>query len=561
MELGDQTDQALDRFFTHYYKRRPVNATFTGVHEYDTRLPDWSPDGIEATVSEMIALREELTAVGTTPAKFATVDRALADAFLEIQIAELQGEHFQLGNPSLYTGEAIFGTLSLMLRDFAPAELRADAIESRLRAVPQFLVAAQRNLGSRPIPASWMARAATECDGAILALGNGLEKWCAEKDLQKDHVKPLTAAALPALAAFDEFRSWLETVTAAPARQSGCGPDFFDLLLRRGHWCGRSRQDLLEEAHECFAEAEARLGELARGVCPGDWPAVAAQIAERHPDLDHYLDSFGRCWDACRRVSVERDLVSWPDLPVNYTPIPLWAREAAPHLYFLNYRSPAPYDDLAGVDYLVPPIDADLDLEKRETLLRVTNNSVIKLNHVVHHGGFGHHVQNSYAYRSASRIGQVAGVDCASRIGMFCGGTMAEGWACYATDVMGEVGFLDALELVAEQHSRLRQLARAVVDIELHQHSMDEAGARRFYENRVGMSPSAAARETTRDSIFPGTAIMYWLGTQAIHDLRAERQRVEGSAFSLREFHDRLLSFGSVPVLCIGELMDEGNKA
>ena len=36
---------ALDDFFTHYYARRPVNATFTGVHAYDTELPDWSLDG------------------------------------------------------------------------------------------------------------------------------------------------------------------------------------------------------------------------------------------------------------------------------------------------------------------------------------------------------------------------------------------------------------------------------------------------------------------------------------------------------------------------------------
>ena len=75
-------------------------------------------------------------------------------------------------------------------------------------------------------------------------------------------------------------------------------------------------------------------------------------------------------------------------------------------------------------------------LRDTEELLQATNDSVIKLNHVIHHGSIGHHVQNWHAFRSASRIGQVAAVDCASRIAMFCGGTMAEGWACYATDLM-----------------------------------------------------------------------------------------------------------------------------
>ena len=100
------------------------------------------------------------------------------------------------------------------------------------------------------------------------------------------------------------------------------------------------------------------------------------------------------------------------------------------------------------------------------------NISAITLNHVVHHGAIGHHVQNYYAYRGDSEIGRVAAVDCASRIGMFLGGTMAEGWACYATDLMDESGFLTPDESIAQQHTRARLLARAVVDIGLHDRSL-----------------------------------------------------------------------------------------
>ena len=41
---------------------------------------------------------------------------------------------------------------------------------------------------------------------------------------------------------------------------------------------------------------------------------------------------------------------------------------------------------------------------------------------------------------------------------------------------------------------------------------------------------------------------MYWLGTDALHRLRAARERVDGAAFDLQRFHDRVLSFGSIPV-------------
>jgi uncharacterized protein (DUF885 family) len=154
----------------------------------------------------------------------------------------------------------------------------------------------------------------------------------------------------------------------------------------------------------------------------------------------------------------------------------------------------------------------------------------------------------------------VAAVDCASRIGMFCGGTMAEGWACYATDLMEELGFLTPLERVSEQHTRVRMLGRAIVDIEFHQGTMSFTEAMAFYSERVGMSADAARAETVKNSMFPCTAIMYWLGTQGIHDLRAEMKRREGSRFSLRRFHGELLGYGSIPVPLITRMMTEGTS-
>jgi uncharacterized protein (DUF885 family) len=47
---------------------------------------------------------------------------------------------------------------------------------------------------------------------------------------------------------------------------------------------------------------------------------------------------------------------------------------------------------------------------------------------------------------------------------------------------------------------------------------------------------------------------MYWLGTEGIHRLRRERQRVDGNGFSFRRFHDRLLSYGSIPVPLIARI-------
>ena len=179
---------------------------------------------------------------------------------------------------------------------------------------------------------------------------------------------------------------------------------------------------------------------------------------------------------------------------------------------------------------------------------------MIKLNHVIHHGGLGHHVQNWYARRAASRTGQIAAVDCASRIALFCGGTMAEGWACYATDLMEEIGFLTPLERYAQVHARMRMAARALVDVDLHRGVISLEAAAALYARRIGLSPEAARAEAVKNSMFPGTALMYMMGTDALHRLR--RDLAFGStAFDLRRFHDRVLAHGSVPVALVAGAM------
>jgi uncharacterized protein (DUF885 family) len=93
--------------------------------------------------------------------------------------------------------------------------------------------------------------------------------------------------------------------------------------------------------------------------------------------------------------------------------------------------------------------------------------------------------------------------------------------------------------------------ARAVVDVRLHQRRMSFDDAVAFYATRVGMSAAAARAEAVKNSLFPGAACMYLLGWHAIWQLRRQLQ----AQLPLREFHDRLLSFGSVPVSLIARDM------
>ena len=581
---------AIDEFFTHYYARRPVNATFTGVHAYDGQLPDWSPDGMAAMDDEMRAIGAALAKEFPAPASAAAfrtspdlLDAELARGFLEIQRAENTGPHGPRGNPSLWTGEAIFSIIAFMIRDFAPMEQRIESAGVRLAKLHAFLTLSHAKpiwviegaretiaawevggpdkqtatLGRHtPLPAPWIEKARRDCEGSRVLFSTGFERWLASVDLPPGTVSRLRDAVVDGRTRLRMFATPLESQPEAPESVMACGADMFDLLLTRGHFCTRSRADLLADARQRLSAARAELERLARAVA-GSWPDAQAQLATSRPAPDEYFAAFDATWHACRTRAEEANAVSWPDdWPIRYAPYPAWTADAAPYLYYLHYRSPAPFDPYTTYDYVVPPVPTDpAEAEKH---LRVWNHATIKLNHVVHHGAIGHHVQNWYAYRQQrSRIGKVAGVDCANRIGMFCGGTMTEGWACYATDLMEELGFLTPLERVSQQHTRVRLLARAIVDIELHQGTMSFEEAVAFYVEQVGMSADAARSEAVKNSMYPCTGIMYWLGSQTIHELRDEMKRREGPRFSLRRFHGELLANGSIPVPLVARMMTE----
>ena len=69
------------------------------------------------------------------------------------------------------------------------------------------------------------------------------------------------------------------------------------------------------------------------------------------------------------------------------------------------------------------------------------------------------------------------------------------------------------------------------------------------------MGWDAAMGEAVKNSMFPGAAVIYLLGTDAIHELRREMSSMGGADFSLREFHDEFLSYGSIPVSMIADEM------
>ena len=69
------------------------------------------------------------------------------------------------------------------------------------------------------------------------------------------------------------------------------------------------------------------------------------------------------------------------------------------------------------------------------------------------------------------------------------------------------------------------------------------------------MSAGASRAEAVKNTMFPGAAMMYLIGSDAIVNLREEMKSSHGDRFHLKSFHDAFLSHGSIPVSLIAQSM------
>src|SRR4051812_54311 len=145
----------------------------------------------------------------------------------------------------------------------------------------------------------------------------------------------------------------------------------------------------------------------------------------------------------------------------------------------------------------------------------------------------------------------------------------AEGWALYCEELMLDpnvgrpYGFYTPGEYMYELQGQLLRAVRIVVDVGLHTGTMSFDQAIDYFTANVSFFPNArtraaadpaakavaegALRAIYRYSKWPTQAITYNLGKSAIQSLRDAYRQAKGSAYTAKEFHERLMRMGTIP--------------
>ncbi len=133
---------------------------------------------------------------------------------------------------------------------------------------------------------------------------------------------------------------------------------------------------------------------------------------------------------------------------------------------------------------------------------------------------------------------------------------MVEGWGLYTEDLMYRHGFYpDDRYRLAQLRMRLWRCARVIIDSSIHCKGMTEEQAVDLLVKEVGLEKVGAQSEVRRYTTSPTQPSSYILGWLELTDLYDTYKAKMGAAFSERDFHDQLLSLGSLPVVVIKKRM------
>jgi uncharacterized protein (DUF885 family) len=209
-----------------------------------------------------------------------------------------------------------------------------------------------------------------------------------------------------------------------------------------------------------------------------------------------------------------------------------------------SISSPGPYDKNGKTFYNVGSLEGWSDAEK-ESYLREYNNYILQILDI-HEAIPGHYTQGIYANQSPSLIKSILG-----------NGTMIEGWAVYSELMMIENGYGNNTPEMWLMYYKwnLRSTCNTILDIGVHTQNMSKEDAISLLTKQAFQQEAEANGKWNRVQLSSVQLCSYFTGFKEIIDLREAYKKMKGSKYSLKEFNEKFLSYGSVPVKYIKELM------
>ncbi|MGH1488623.1 MAG: DUF885 domain-containing protein [Acidimicrobiales bacterium] len=549
-DVFEVSDVAVDRLAAN----DPTMATYQGIAGYENRWPDLSPEGLDATNQLYVDLKTQAEACPTPDDRHLLAQQVLIE-YCDGMIAsyEADAQHYELNNiASAHQGlRFVYGSQASASGD------DWEAIIERVATVGQPLEGFRQTMEEGRLAGHTVSRRQVETvieqgamasgesssfnqlrsrlsDAAAEAAEAGLAGFDAEVLAAK-----LDSAIVLAKQAYSSFNDYLSGTYLADAQTSDAAGEERYLLAAR-KFLGTDL-DARATYRWGWDEVERLWGEMQAACSAIDPDVPVAAVIEDLQTNPKYaaatIEEFVEQMQARQTQALSQLEGVHFDVPDQIRTIDVQV-EPAGGAAAAHYVSPS--EDFSRAGSVWYPIAGQSHFPLFQEIT------------IAYHEGFpGHHLQVGVQMAMGDELSRFH-----RSVAWYPGS--GEGWALYAEHLMGELGYLERPEyVVGLLSSQLTRACRVAIDIGSHLelkipddvsfHPGESWSFDLAYElltERALAAPAMAHSEVTRYFGWPGQAISYKVGEQAILDLRAERS-AKGH-FDPKAFHSDVLSVGSI---------------
>jgi uncharacterized protein (DUF885 family) len=460
--------------------------------------------------------------------------------------------------PSQYNVGNDFGLL--LNTEYAPLETRLRHVMARLAKVPIYYAAAKASISEPTLEHTGLA--ILQNKGALALFDEKLMTKVACARLTEAEKKLFQSRLEKARVATSDFISYLTELEAklatGGARNFRIGRELYMQKFSYDIQSGFSVDELHKRAiaekaslHDAMEKRARTLWPKYMGVkeMPSDRlimiRAMIDELATRHTKREAFVETVRKQIPELEKFVREKDLLDQDRTrPLVVREMPRYMRGDGAGA---SISAAGPYDPKANTYYNVTPLDDMPDAEAASELREYNNWTLQILN--IHEAIPGHYTQLVHANKSKSRIKTIFG-----------NGSMVEGWAVFGEKLMLDAGYgnnEDEIWLMWMKWN-LRTVVNTILDIEIQTMNMSKESAITMMMREAFQEEAEATNKWKRATLNQVQLTSYYNGYAEITALRDEMRQKQGGKFSVKNFNNQFLSYGSAPVKSIRELMVAG---
>ena len=548
-EMDTAFQELSQQLIKEHWDFYPTAGSRIGRHEYDGQLPDLSPSQNKRREEELRRGLSELRGLGANGlGETARLSYRIMELFLRRELFIFNDLKPLENNPMQHTG--YLNMSGYIRRDYAPLEDRIRSATSAMKQAPDFLEVLDQALSNRI--SSHVVDMSVESYSGMARFYRVDLADAATGVTDPEIVTKFNQARETAAVALDSFVERLKSRGASGPDGFAIGTKLYSSMLATGEGLDAPLSRIAAIGQANLEDNLARIKELAQSIAPGrSVSEIVDEIGRNHPQAQQLIPETRGMLEDIRQSLIDFDVITVPSedrCQVIETPTYMrYAFAAMDSAGALETRATESF-------YYVTPVEDDWTDKQAEEWLSNFNYDTLKIIsvHEVYPGHFVHHLHNRYG-RELPLVNRVATAY-----------SFTEGWAHYTEQMILETGYGEGQPklLLTQLLEALVRNCRYMCSLRMHTEGMTLDEATKFFMENAYMAELPARREALRGTFDPGY-LNYTLGKLMILKLRKDYQREQGGAYNLKEFHDRLLSFGgpALPLLRPALLRSPGESA